>query len=160
MFPELFAHQEWADSIVWSAIDRNDAAKSDTRIRDLLAHMHGTQHAFYAVWTKGELNYRAASSFASLDELLQYAHAFHSRVHDFVASVTDIDRPAVMPWARRFRKDAVDTTMRDTLMQLPMHSTYHRGQINARLREVGGEPPLTDYIGWIWMARPAPQWPG
>jgi hypothetical protein len=33
---------------------------------------------------------------------------------------------------------------------------YHRGQVATRLRERGGEPPLTDFIAWIWMHRPAP----
>ena len=36
------------------------------------------------------------------------------------------------------------------------HSTYHRGQVNARLREIGAEPPLVDYIAWLWFDRPAP----
>jgi uncharacterized damage-inducible protein DinB len=40
-----------------------------------------------------------------------------------------------------------------------MHSTYHRGQVNARLRELGIEPPLTDYIAWIWFGRPEAEWP-
>ena len=42
--------------------------------------------------------------------------------------------------------------------QVASHSTYHRGQVNARLREVGGTPPLVDYIAWIWFGRPAPNW--
>ncbi len=29
---------------------------------------------------------------------------------------------------------------------------------DARLRDVGGEPPLVDYIAWIWFGRPAPAW--
>jgi uncharacterized damage-inducible protein DinB len=44
------------------------------------------------------------------------------------------------------------------MIQVATHSTYHRGQVNARLREVGGEPPLVDYIAWIWFGRPAPEW--
>ena len=64
----------------------------------------------------------------------------------------------VMPWAKRFRADAAATRMRDTLLQVPMHSTYHRGQVNARLRELGAEPPLTDYIAWIWIGRPRAEW--
>jgi len=39
-----------------------------------------------------------------------------------------------------------------------MHSTHHRGQVNARLRELGGEPPLADFIVWLWWGRPAASW--
>ena len=44
-------------------------------------------------------------------------------------------------------------------MQVALHSTYHRGQINARIRELGGEPPLTDFIAWVWAGKPQPSWP-
>jgi uncharacterized damage-inducible protein DinB len=43
-------------------------------------------------------------------------------------------------------------------MQVVLHSTHHRGQIVARVRELGGNPPLVDYIGWIWLGKPAAAW--
>jgi uncharacterized damage-inducible protein DinB len=49
-------------------------------------------------------------------------------------------------------------TLAETMLQVASHSTYHRGQVNARLRELAGEPPLVDYIAWIWFGRPAPEW--
>ena len=48
-------------------------------------------------------------------------------------------------------------TLAETALQVAMHSTYHRGQVNARLRQIGGEPPLVDFIAWIWFGRPAPE---
>jgi uncharacterized damage-inducible protein DinB len=39
-----------------------------------------------------------------------------------------------------------------------MHSHFHRGQNATRLRELGGEPPTTDYIFWLWKGRPKPVW--
>jgi uncharacterized damage-inducible protein DinB len=41
-----------------------------------------------------------------------------------------------------------------------MHSSYHRGQVAQRLRELGEEPPLSDFIAWIWMDRPGADWGG
>jgi uncharacterized damage-inducible protein DinB len=41
-----------------------------------------------------------------------------------------------------------------------MHSHYHRGQNATRLRELGGEPPMTDLIVWYWKGRPRPDWAG
>ena len=50
------------------------------------------------------------------------------------------------------------TTLGETALQVPLHTIYHRGQVNARIRALGGEPPLVDYIAWIWLGRPAPEW--
>jgi uncharacterized damage-inducible protein DinB len=67
-----------------------------------------------------------------------------------------------MPWVRSFEAQLGRTlstpTLAETIFQVTSHSTYHRGQVNARLREVGGEPPLVDYIAWIWFGRPEPSW--
>ena len=41
------------------------------------------------------------------------------------------------------------------MLQVALHSMYHRGQINARLRDFGGNPPLVDFIAWVWLGRPA-----
>jgi uncharacterized damage-inducible protein DinB len=53
----------------------------------------------------------------------------------------------------------VTTTVAETMLQVTFHSAYHRGQVSARLREVGVEPPLVDYIAWIWFGRPDAPWP-
>jgi uncharacterized damage-inducible protein DinB len=42
--------------------------------------------------------------------------------------------------------------------ELVLHTSYRRGQVATRLRERGAEPPLTDFIAWIWMGRPVPDW--
>jgi uncharacterized damage-inducible protein DinB len=67
-----------------------------------------------------------------------------------------------MPWVKSFEAQLGRTfstpTLGETIFQVTSHSTYHRGQVNARLREVGGNPPLVDYIAWIWFGRPTPNW--
>jgi len=41
------------------------------------------------------------------------------------------------------------TPIQDVLMQLVMHSAYHRGQVAAAVREAGGKPSPTDYVVWV-----------
>ena len=43
-------------------------------------------------------------------------------------------------------------------MQAAMHSHYHRGQNATRLRELGGVPPMTDFIVWLHKGQPAANW--
>ena len=74
-----------------------------------------------------------------------------------------LGRPVDVPWARRIVArlgvEPSSVTLHETLMQLPQHSTYHRGQVNMRLRQLGVEPPLTDFIAWAWLGKPEAEWP-
>jgi hypothetical protein len=73
-----------------------------------------------------------------------------------------VSEPMPVPWAamveQRLGHAPETTTIGETVLQVALHSMYHRGQINARLREVGGEPPLVDYIAWVWLGRPEADW--
>jgi uncharacterized damage-inducible protein DinB len=67
-----------------------------------------------------------------------------------------------MPWVAQYEKQLgmkfEVATVGETAFQVVSHSTHHRAQANARLRAVGGEPPLVDFIAWIWFGRPAAPW--
>jgi uncharacterized damage-inducible protein DinB len=75
----------------------------------------------------------------------------------------EMESPVVMPWIEMFEKrlgrKADAPTFHETLLQVAMHSAYHRGQVSTKLRELGGEPPLTDFIVWVWTGKPQPEWP-
>ena len=68
----------------------------------------------------------------------------------------------LLPWSSFFAKRAGfephPSTLGETLLQLPSHSTYHRGQVNTRLRELGATPPLVDFIAWVWAGKPPAKW--
>ena len=97
--------------------------------------------------------------------MAQWGGEVHDAVQAHVGALDDaaLEKPLVLPWAerltRRFGRPPAATTLRDTMMQVPMHSAYHRGQVNTRLRELGAEPPLVDYIAWLWLGKPAAEWP-
>lgn len=44
--------------------------------------------------------------------------------------------------------EAFTNTIRDILIHLLNHSTYHRGQVAIALRQSGIQPPITDYIAF------------
>jgi uncharacterized damage-inducible protein DinB len=66
--------------------------------------------------------------------------------------------PFVAEQEKRLGTKFAEPTLAQTIFQVTSHSTYHRGQVNARLREVGAEPPLVDYIAWVWFGKPDPDW--
>lgn len=155
MFRDLYTHLQWADALIWE----KTSSLGDERVRDLLAHLHMTEWAFVKVWRKEKLEPDLKTD--TIPGIIDWAQSAHAEMTAFIDTVdwNDIDGPMILPWAARFAersglRGAADTSLRDTLLQLPMHSTYHRGQINARLRELGVDPPLTDFIAWAWAGRP------
>jgi uncharacterized damage-inducible protein DinB len=60
--------------------------------------------------------------------------------------------------SRKNGKKVMPATLEETMLQVASHSTYHRGQINTRFRELGGEPAMVDFITWVWLGKPKSQW--
>jgi uncharacterized damage-inducible protein DinB len=67
-----------------------------------------------------------------------------------------------LPWGdlveRELGRKPESVSIAETMLQVTLHSQYHRGQINARLRAVGGEPLRVDYLVWVWLGRPNADW--
>lgn len=161
---DLYRHREWADASVWAAVLASDEGKVDKKIRDYFYHLHMVQYAFLRVW-RSELRETAFPNFDQTEPLRKWGQAYYGEGFTYLQSVSDagLDEPMIVPWAdmvepRLGRKPDM-TTLGDTLLQAAMHSQYHRGQVNARLKELGGGPPLVDFIVWVWLGRPTPVWP-
>jgi uncharacterized damage-inducible protein DinB len=162
---QLCRHMEWADAEVWRAVMAHEPAGADRRLGDLLTHLHLVQRLFLVVWQKQPFDpTRGRPEFATAADLRAWAQTYYAEAHTFLDT---LDKPALtgevsMPWVKSFEAQTGRTfstpTLGETIFQVTSHSTYHRGQVNARLREVGGAPPLVDYIAWIWFGRPEPNW--
>lgn len=160
--PDLYRHQEWADATVWRAVVA--LGSDDQRVRDLLYHIHLVQHAYIGMWRGDAPSFREASSFADLGAILRWGRDAHAKMAPLVESLSpEAAKTIAIPWTeiveKQFGRKVGPVTAGETLMQVVMHSQYHRGQVNARIRELGAVPPMVDYIAWVWLERPAPEWP-
>jgi uncharacterized damage-inducible protein DinB len=161
----LFVHMEWADAMVWRAALAHEAAADDQVLHDRLYHIHATQHAFLQAWRGEDVVFTKAEEYPGLDAVLRFAREFYAVAPSYVAAIAPdaVDAEMVLPWSSYFAKRAGfaahPSTLGETLLQLPSHSTYHRGQVNVRLRELGATPPLVDFIAWVWAGKPDPAWP-
>jgi uncharacterized damage-inducible protein DinB len=163
---ELYDWMEWADSAVWRATLAQPATEGDARIRALLCHIHVVQRAFLNVWTAQPMTsaFKEPSDFAVLGEMMQWARPYYADARRFFDALDGsvLGSPVTMPWIDEYQKREGRTfstpTLSETIFQVVSHSTYHRGQVNIRLRELGGEPPLVDFIAWTWFGRPKPAW--
>jgi uncharacterized damage-inducible protein DinB len=161
---DLYRHMEWADAAVWTALLASEKAEADQKLRNYFYHLHLVQRAFLRVW-RGEPREAPYPTFVDARSLMSWGRSYYGEAFAHLANVGDdiLSRPMSLPWAtmveQRLGRAPEATTIGETALQVPFHTTYHRGQIAARLREVGGEPPLVDYIAWLWLGRPAPDWP-
>ena len=159
---QLCAHMEWADAKVWSAILEVDEARDDQRLLDKLRHLHETQQEYLSLWT-GEPPQRAEDS-ATLATVCEWAQPFYAAARTFVdaTDAPSLSEPVSGAFVERMRQflgpQRGPVTLGDTVMQVVTHTTHHRGQVMARLRELGGTPPLVDYVIWLWTGTPAPAW--
>lgn len=164
VFADLFRHMAWADAVVWRAVL---GAEHDDRTYQLLFHLHSVQWAFLSVW-RGEEGpgFKKFDAYPDLPSLAAWAREYHRQLPEHLDSVREeqLNDVREVSWTRWVEKaigrTPSPTTLAETMLQVSQHSTYHRGQVNARLRERGITPPLTDFIAWVWMGKPATNWPG
>ena len=161
---ELYRHMEWADAKVWASVLAHEGGPSDAKLREYLYHLHMVQHAFLRFW-RGELRETPFPTFEDAQSLMLWVRDYYAQIFDHLGGLSDekLAEPMNMPWADMIEKQVgrrpEGTTVGVTVLQVALHSLYHRGQVNARFRQLGGTPPLVDYIAWVWLGRPASEWP-
>ncbi len=158
---QLMHHMAWADALAWDAVLALPGPQPDRRLRELLYHVHTVQCAYDQLLRSEPLRIPESDSFGDLASLRAWGRECHDRLAAFVISldVAGLDRPVEFPWAEQLVARFGEPRAADAgqaLLQVAMHSSYHRGQIATRIRELGGEPPLTDFIAFVWMDQPEP----
>ncbi len=165
---ELFQYMHWADAEVWRAVSETAKAAGDTLLRARLFHLHTVQHGFLAVWQRIPIDFNhlpKPEDFSNLRELAGYGADYHKKVTEYLTDLKEADMNATsnLPWVpvveAKFGKTLQSTTLWDNLIQVAMHTQHHRGQVNTRVRELGGEPPTIDFIAWAWHGKPDAKWP-
>jgi len=155
---ELYAHQEWADAEHWRAFEAHPLALADQTLCERLVHIHQVQYAF--LWMIGPrpdtFFFKELKDYDTMADLKADARRYHVNMAKVLKEVTDDQLEEIVnaPWFSR----PMNISRRHALMQAAMHSHYHRGQNATRLRELGGVPPLTDFIIWIRKGQLAAQW--
>lgn len=157
LLSDLFAHQQWADSVHWRELGSQKKALEDDAVRKRLHHLHSVQRMFLEVWKGTPKRPPPLESFASMEALRQQVLSYYRDLTDFLAGGASgrLDEILRVPW---FPDPKRPVRLGETLVQVAMHSEHHRGQNAVRLRELGGVMPTTDYILWIVEDRPAPVW--
>lgn len=162
---DLFRHMEWADAELWRALQAHPAAFEDQKLFNVLQHLHVVQRAFHLMWTGGAIDPAALYAKKDAATMLAEAREWYATLHEYLANFDDarehdtMHMPSLPMMEQQLGRSLHHPTFGESFLQVAMHSSYHRGQLNMRLREAGGEPPNVDYVLWVWFGKPAPNWP-
>ena len=154
---DLYRHQAWADAEHWRAILAVPAFLQDARAKARLHHIHLVQRGFHAILSGGPFEVTEAADYDA-QALLGWGRNYHAQALAMLEGLgpARLTERVRIPW---FKDPPLEITVEEALVQAVMHSQHHRGQNATRLRELGGEPPTTDFIVWLWRGRPEPAWP-
>lgn len=156
---QLIEHMHWADAVVWRAVLATPAARENEEMRRRLHHLHLVQHLYVQIWRGEPMQLTEPTDFRGLDAIRAWAEPVYPRARAFVRSLdaARMQDEVTFPWEEQVRASLGvfhAATVAQTIVQVASHSTYHRGQLCADLRRLGGEPPLTDFIAWVWQGQP------
>jgi len=157
----LLGHCEWADAEIWSSVLA--LPEADTEIADKLYHLHVVQWAYLQIWRGASVKPPERTAFQTADALRNWAREHYRELTSYLGTLGGgiVTETVRFPWAdglvRRFGK-AGPASWSESVLQIAMHSGYHRGQVAHRLRQLGAEPPLTDFIAWVWQGKPVADW--
>lgn len=155
---DLYAHSAWADAVQWRALLDFEPAREDADLKARFFHMHAAQQVWLGRWQGISLPWPSLEQYPNLTDLRHFGAACHAASQAFLATLTpaDLDREQTFTL---LSGAVVTQPLRDTILQLPMHSQYHRGQNATRMVALGAHMPSTDYVTWTRQGRPAAEWP-
>lgn len=162
---DLTSHADWADATIWQCVLSDEERLYHPQVAGWLHHIHTVQKAFLSLWRSSRIETPELDTFARAEVLAEWGRRGHLEIrrHLWGDELPDLGAEVSIPWARhiakRFGRAPEAVSLRQTAMQVAIHSAHHRGQVAAKLRELGGEPPLVDFIAWLWLGRPEAEWP-
>jgi uncharacterized damage-inducible protein DinB len=162
-FRDLITHMEWADAQVWRSIRAMAGERSDERLKYLLHHIHLVQWVYLQAWRGDPFVVTELSAYPDLPAVEAWARPYYPMAAAFAETVEEskLGQTIEFPWSNLIAEKfgtIRPATLGESAYQVFSHTTYHRGQVATRVRELAGEPPTVDFLVWVWSGKPAPEW--
>ena len=142
---KLAAHLAWADDRVLAAL--RSATAPDPACLELLAHVLATEHVWLAR-LKGAAPRHPTWPTLTLEQCAGLVQSNQRELTAYVAALGEADLSRGITYTNSAGR-TFTSSVEDILLQLLLHSVYHRGQIAWALRKGGGVPLPTDFIEFV-----------
>jgi len=156
MLQDLVRHKWHANAGMLRAVGQHDAARQDEEIRKLLHHiLQANRYWLLLALQKEFVTADEMRISGTLDDLIGRFRETSFVELDWILQLPESDL------VRQLRAHSLPDrsfSVADAVLQVCLHSHGHRAQCAARLRALGGTPPMMDYIAWV-VQKPDPDWP-
>jgi uncharacterized damage-inducible protein DinB len=146
----LFEYDYWANQESLRSIAATGVATE--RALKIAGHIIGAQRVWLGRLEAPEATPPAPWPQLSIEEAKGAFSEMHQRWNSFLGMM-EPERLEQDLVHRNSKGVEFRVPVRDVLMQLVIHSAYHRGQIAAAVRESDGKPAATDYIVYARQQR-------
>ena len=153
---QMFGYGTWANALFFRVAEgltqeqlEAKAAGSFPSVVGTLAHIVSAEWVWLRRWL-GESPSAMPDWVAmpSLPELKLRLASVEAERDPFVSALADADLDRVVSY-RTLAGQAFSDPLGDLIRHVVNHSTYHRGQLVAQLRQLGQTPPNTDLIRYL-----------
>lgn len=149
----LYEYNAWADRRMLeavSALSKEQFTKplgsSFSSVRDTAAHIYGVEWLWLERFQgRSPSAIPDDSEFADSARLKASWAKFEPKLLDFVRALTQEDMDRVMEY-KTMKFGVYRNPLWQSMLHLVNHGTYHRGQITTMLRQLDGQPILTDLM--------------
>ena len=151
----LFSYNDWANDRTFGSLEQLATEQyerviggSFPSIRETAGHLASAEWVWLERWHGVSPRTAAEWSHApSVATVRQHLSQVAERRSRYAGSLTDADLSRPMAFTR-FNGETATLPLDHQFRHLVNHSTYHRGQIAAMIRQVGGTPVGTDLINF------------
>jgi uncharacterized damage-inducible protein DinB len=145
MLKSLFAHMRWADDRARGALAQLSPSTPEyERALSLYAHIAAAEHIWLARLDGRTPAYPVWPSI-SPDEAAHLAAESAKGLAEHAARCDETDHDAAVVYTTSAGQ-AQRTGLREILLHVALHGSYHRGQLASAIRAGGATPAATDYI--------------
>ena len=141
-FIHLFKYNDWATRNTANSL--KGLEKKDERLGDLLSHIVSAQKLWLNRALEREILVKPWDKL-SVQECISQSTSVTAEWVNMLENFTDKDLDKRIKYTNTKGEKFINT-IRDIVIQVINHSTYHRAQIAQKIRALGEIPAVTDYI--------------
>lgn len=143
---KLFTYDAWANARVLDSLKLDQ--HGNQKALNLLAHLLVSENIWLLRLRGDDTSQINKSPESSIAECGRLIDEMQKAFDDYLCSLNEEDLDAPVTY-RNFKGTEFHTPVRDILMHVSLHGTYHRGQIATAMREEGMKPVDTDFITFV-----------
>lgn len=154
IFQDMFAYTFWADRRVWECLDAlsdeqfNETGEGQDSLHDEALHTMGVEHWWLVFIATGRLWFLEENEYPTRASIRTMWNRIEENVMRFLSTITeqDLQREVRPDFWQEGRKPI---PVWQALFQVANHSTDHRAQMLARIKQFGGKTVEQDFLGYL-----------